>query len=245
MRKLNVSVVVGILVALVGAGLVFIYGHNANNKISAGRHPMSVLVADTALNAGTTASDVAGHVHVAQIPAAYVVKGALTSPSALSSSGAQSAVLAGSVPEGGQLSLTDFAQGASAGRVQPAKGNIALSVETPISSGVARYLEPGQSVDVFATYTKSASGQAKTKLFASAVKVLAVSINQASNDSSDSSSASTPDGQVVVLLDLAPKDAEKVVNAVTVGSIYLAYTPNPHDKTSSATTPSTVLTSNK
>jgi Flp pilus assembly protein CpaB len=245
MRKLNVSVVVGILVALVGAGLVFIYGHNANNKISAGKHPMSVLVADTALNAGTTASDVAGHVHVAQIPAAYVVKGALTSPSALSSPSAESAVLAGSVPEGGQLSLTDFAQGATAGHVQPAKGHIALSVETPISSGVARYLEPGQTVDVFATYGKSDPSQAKTKLFASAIKVLAVSINQADNANGDSSSASTPDGQVVVLLDLAPKDAEKVVNAVTIGSIYLAYSPNPHDKTSTATSPATVLQSNK
>jgi pilus assembly protein CpaB len=245
MRKLNVSVVVGILVALVGAGLVFIYGHNADNKISAGRHPMSVLVADTALNAGTAAGDVAGHVHVAQIPAAYVVKGALTSPSALASPSAQRAVLAGSVPEGGQLSLADFAQGAAAGRVQPGKGHIALSVETPVSSGVARYLEPGQTVDVFATYSKSGANQAKTKLFASAIKVLAVSVNQPESDSADNSAATSPDGQVVVLLDLSPKNAEKVVNAVTVGSIYLAYSPNRRDKTSSATTPTSVLSSNK
>jgi len=248
MRKLNVSVIVGIIVALVGAGLVFAYGRNVNNKIAGGKHPMSVLVADEPLTAGTTASDVASHVHVAQIPAAYVVKGALSTPSALTTPKAGSAVLAGSVPQGGQLSLADFAEGASSGHVQPARGDVALSVETPLSSGVARYLEPGQMVDVFATYgnNESAALKSKTKLFVSGVKVLAVDIAQTkSGDSSDSADSDTPTGQVVALLDLSPRNAEKVVNATTLGTIYLAYTPNKHDTTPRGATPQSVLSSDR
>ena len=73
MRKLNITIVVGIVVALIGAGLVFVYGHNVDNKISSGKRTVDVLVADQALGAGMTAGDVASHVHVAQIPSAYVV----------------------------------------------------------------------------------------------------------------------------------------------------------------------------
>jgi Flp pilus assembly protein CpaB len=248
MRKLNITVVVGIVVALIGAGLVFVYGHNVNSKISNGKHTVSVLVADEVLGTGMTAGDVVSHVHVAQIPDAYVVKNAVASTSSLSANGAQNAVLVGSVPEGGQLSYNDFAAASAASHLAPTKGNVALSIETPISSGVARYLEPGQMVDVFATYATTS----QTKLFVSGVKVLSVSIAQpqtdnSSNNNSDNSSSddTTPDGSVIVLLDLSPKDAQKVVNATALGTIYLAYTTTTGDKTGGTTDPAQVLASNR
>jgi Flp pilus assembly protein CpaB len=246
MRKLNMTIVVGIVVALIGAGLVFVYGHNVDNKISDGKHTVSVLVADELLGAGMTAGDIVSHVHVAQIPDAYVVKNAVAATSALSAASAQSAVLVGSIPEGGQLSYNDFASGSSAGHLQPSKGNVALSVETPISSGVARYLEPGQMVDVFATYG-GASGGSQTKLFVSGVKVLSVSVAepQSSNNSNANSDTSSLDGSVIVLLDLSPRNAQKVVNAVSAGSIYLAYTTGTSDKTSTTDNQTSVLASNR
>src|SRR5580698_10297512 len=100
MRKLNISVVIGIIVALVGAGLVLVYGRHVNNKIAGGKQTMPVLVADQALAAGTSAGSLTGHVHVQQIPAAYVVKGALSTPTALTDATAQNAVLVGGVPQG-------------------------------------------------------------------------------------------------------------------------------------------------
>jgi pilus assembly protein CpaB len=246
MRKLNISIVVGVVVALIGAGLVLVYGRHVNNKIAGGKQTMPVLVADQALSAGSAATSLTGHVHVAQIPAAYVVKGALSTQAALTATSAQNAVLVGGVPQGGQLSISDFAQGAAAGLVAPTKGNVALSVQTPLSSGVARYLEPGQLVDVFATYAGS-GGNSTTKLFASGVKVLSVSIATPKSGNSDSDSQSTtsaPTGEVIVLLNLTPEDAQKVVNATTIGSIYLAYTNSPNDTTSGGTTPADVLNSN-
>src|SRR5690242_1059028 len=186
MRKLNITVLVGIVVALVGAGLVFVYGHNVDNKISGGKQTVAVLVADEFLGAGMTAGDVVSHVHVAQIPSAYVVKNAIGDTNNLSSDQAASAVLSGSVPEGGQLSYNDFVAAGQSGRLAPSKGNVALSVETPLSSGVARYLQPGQLVDAFVTYSGGSGGSSsgsndtasRTKLFASGVKVLSVSVAQ-------------------------------------------------------------------
>ncbi|HVU61872.1 MAG TPA: RcpC/CpaB family pilus assembly protein [Mycobacteriales bacterium] len=254
MRKLNITVIVGIVVALIGAGIVFVYGHNVDNKISSGKQTVNVLVADQFLGAGMTAGDVVSHVHVAQIPAAYVVKNAIAETTALSGTQASSAVLSGSVPEGGQLSYNDFVAAGAAGRLAPAKGHVALSIETPISSGVARYLQPGQLVDVFVTYSGGGSSSSqgnstvsqRTKLFASGVKVLSVSIAQPTNSSNgDNTEVSSPAGSVIVLLDLSPVNAEKVVNAVTLGSVYLAYTTNANDKTPAGATPDSVVRSNR
>ncbi|HVV77573.1 MAG TPA: RcpC/CpaB family pilus assembly protein [Mycobacteriales bacterium] len=256
MRKLNITVIVGIVVALIGAGLVFVYGHNVDNKISDGKRTVDVLVADQSLGAGMTAADVVSHVHVAQIPSAYVVKGAISATSALTAPQAASAILVGSVPQGGQLSAGDFGTSASSGRLAPSAGHIALSIETPLSSGVARYLQPGQLVDVFVTYgagggsSGSSAGQlaSRTKLFASGVKVLSVSVAAPTSDGTASNTTggdSAPDGSVIVLLDLTPVNAEKVVNAVTLGSVYLAYTTNASDKTPSGATPNDVIRSNR
>jgi Flp pilus assembly protein CpaB len=256
MRKLNITVIVGIVVALIGAGLVFVYGHNVDNKISDGKHTVDVLVADQVLGAGMTASDVVSHVHVAQIPEAYVVKNAIAATTSLTATGAESAVLVGAVPQGGQLSYNDFGSASTSGRLAPSKGDVALSIETPISSGVARYLQPGQMVDVFATYAGGSSGGSgggqETKLFASGVKVLSVSIanpttttGDSSDSNNDDSSASTPTGSVVVLLDVSPRNAQKVVNAVTAGSVYLAYTTSAHDVTPQTDSSNTVLASNR
>jgi len=253
MRKLNITVIVGIVVALIGAGIVFVYGHNVDHKISSGKQTVKVLVADQFLGEGMTAGDVVSHVHVAEIPAAYVVKNAIAETTALSSSQASSAVLSGSVPEGGQLSYNDFVAATQAGRIAPAKGHVALSVQTALSSGVARYLQPGQLVDVFVTYSGGGSGNStsgntvtqRTKLFASGVKVLSVSVAQPTDNNGNTSEVSTPTSSVIALLDLSPINAEKVVNAVTLGQIYLAYTTNAHDKTPEGATPDSVVRSNR
>ncbi|HVT21309.1 MAG TPA: RcpC/CpaB family pilus assembly protein [Mycobacteriales bacterium] len=251
MRKLNITVLVGIVVALVGAALVFVYGHNVDNKISDGKRTVAVLVADEFLGAGMSAGDVASHVHVAQIPSAYVVKNAIAATSSLSSAQASSAVLSGAVPEGGQLSYNDFVAAGKSGQLAPSKGHVAMAVQTALSAGVARYLQPGQLVDAFVTYSTGGSGSgssttaSRTKLFASGVKVLSVSIAPTDSSDNNSDGTSAPNGSVIVLLDLSPVNAEKVVNAVTLGQIYLAYTTNAHDKTPTGATPDSVVRSNR
>jgi pilus assembly protein CpaB len=251
MRKLNVSIVVGVIVAVLGAGIVVAYGQSVNKQAVTGKNPVSVLVADGDLAAGTPANEVAGSVHVMKVPSAFAVDGALSDPRALTSSVGRNAVLTGPVPKGGQLSSRSFADAAVAGRVRPAPGHVAISVETDLSPGVARYLSVGSLVDVFATYHdvrdqngKLTPASSRTKLFASGVKVLAVSVAQEPSGDSNGDSSGLLD-KVVALLDMAPDAAEKLVNATTLGDIYLAETANGHDTTPTGALPTDVVASNR
>jgi Flp pilus assembly protein CpaB len=246
MRKLNVTVIVGVIVAVLGAGMVFAYGQTVDRRISNGRDPVAVLVADSDLAAGTAATSLRGRVHVEKVPAAYVVGGALDSEAALTSALPEGAVLSGPVPKGGQLSRAAFADPARAGRVNPAPGHVALAVQTDLAPGVAHYLGVGQYVDVFGTYRdvrdqsgKLTKASSRTKLFASHVKVLAVSVAETKSDSSRTRALAD---KTVVLLDVDPKDAERVVNVSTLGTIYLAYSTGTH-RTSTGANPTDVVAS--
>ena len=251
MRKLNVSIVVGVIVAVLGAGIVVAYGQSVDKRAAGGKNAVSVLVADSNLDAGTPASEVASKVHVEKMPSAFAVDGALSDSGTLTSSVGRNAVLTGPVPKGGQLSRTNFAETAVAGHVHPAAGHVAISVETDLSPGVARYLAVGSLVDVFATYHDIRDGSGKqtnasnrTKLFATGVKVLAVSVAQEPSGGSGSNSSDLMD-KVVALLDMPPAAAEKLVNATTLGDIYLAETAGTHDTTPSGALPTDVVNSNR
>ena len=251
MRKLNLSIVVGVVVAVLGAGIVVAYGQSVDKRIASGRNPVAVLVADGDLDAGTPASEVARRVHVDEVPSSYVADGALTSVTALSSLPAGS-VLAGPVPSGGQLTGTAFADAATAGHVHPSPGHVAVAVETDLSPGVARYLSVGSMVDVFATYHdvrnkkgKLTVASSRTKLFTSGVKVLAVSVAQDTASGGHSANSSVLMDKVVALLDVSPTDAEKLVNATTLGEIYLAATTSGDHRTATGAVPTDVVGSNR
>jgi Flp pilus assembly protein CpaB len=247
MRKLNVSVIVGVLVAVMGAGVVVAYGQSVDNKVAGGKNPVAVLVADSDLEPGMPADEVAANVHLEQVPEAYVAEGALHSTDGLSAM-PEGTVLSGPVARGSQLTGRSFADAAVAGHVRPSDGHVAIAVQTDLSPGVARYLSVGSSVDVFATYrdVRDTSGDlsvasSRTKLFVSDVRVLAVSVAEVNDDTKTDNGALVD--KVVVLLDLKPSDAEKLVNATTLGQIYLAETASGHS-TPKGAVPSDVVKSN-
>lgn len=251
MRKLNVSVVVGVIVAVLGAGIVVAYGQSVDKRAAAGKNPVSVLVADSDLAAGTPVSQVESSVHVVKMPSSYAVDGALSDAQSLPSTVGSHAVLTGPLAKGGQLSRSSFADTAVAGHVNPSPGHVAISVETDLSPGVARYLAVGSIVDVFATYHdirdqsgKLTSASNRTKLFASGVKVLAISVAQEPSGNKSSDSTALMD-KVVALLDMSPTVAERLVNATTLGDIYLAVTASGHDTTPTGVLPTDVVTSNR
>lgn len=252
MRKLNISIVVGIVVAVLGAGIVVAYGQSVDKRIASGKQAVAVVVADADLQAGTPAKDITDQVHVEQVPSSFVADGALASVDALTSDLPAGSVLAGPIPHGGQVTSSDFADAATAGHVRPAEGHVAVAVQTDLSPGVARYLSVGSLVDVFATYHdvrnqqgKLTSASSRTKLFASGIKVLAVSVAQASPDESQSPDAGSLTDKVIALLDMKPTDAEKLVNATTLGEIYLADTATGGHRTKTGAVPTDVVGSNR
>lgn len=236
MRKLNVTILIGVLAALVGFVLVFGYGRNVDKRVADGKATTTVLVANEALAAGATPADLARKLVATKVPKAYVADGALTDLDAV-----KGKVLLGPVAKGGQLTRSQFGQPAAAGSVRPGKGRVALAVGVSLTPGVARYITAGSSVDVFVTYTQAAAAQPTgsgtdsqatiaglTKLFASNVKVLSVTVAAPVDDANKKNggslgtSSQTSTGEVVAVLDVTPADAEKLVNAATLGKLYLA-----------------------
>ncbi len=230
MRKLNVTILIGVLAAVLGFGLVIAYGSNVDQRVAAGKKTQSVLVAAEALSAGATPGDLSSKVRATDLPQAYLADGALTDLKEVAGK-----VLLGPIGKGSQLTLSMFGQPLTAGDIQPSKGNVALAVGVELSPGVARYLTPGATVDVFATYqtggttagAKTAgSSQAtqRTKLFVSGVRVMSVSVGKQPEGTTDSTTSTSSGEQVVAVLDVSPQDAEKIVNATTLGSIYFGLT---------------------
>lgn len=247
MRKLNVAIVAGVIAALVGVGIVVAYGRGVDSRIAAGRRTTTVLVAREPLPAGALASALAGVVVEKKVPTAYTVTGALDSLAQVPAG----SVLLGPVAAGGQLSYADFGSSSIPAAVQPARGKVDVAISVGLTPGVLKYVQPGSDVDIFVTYTQAGSAagssglSSATKLFATDVPV--VSVSAASPPAGQSGSSATPaatinPSDVYAVLQVPPGLAQEIVNAATLGDIYLALAPKGDPElTRAATVPSTVL----
>lgn len=221
MRKLNATIAVGLVLAVLGAALVFLYGRNVDERIADGQETVSVLVAASNLASGTPAESLGQGITAREIPRAYVPEDVAL----LSLSDVAGQTLRQDVPAGVQLTKAMFGTSGVANAIKPTDGNIALAVGVDITPGVARYIGPESFVDIFVTYTGSGSTTAtvanqRTKLFATNVRVLSVSVAPPPEDA-DSDGGRGESG-VVAVLDVPPDMGERVVNATTLGSLYLA-----------------------
>lgn len=262
MRKLNTTILIGLIVAGLGFVLVFAYGRNVDDRIADGKATVDVLVAMESLTSGTTAGDLEKKVEKRAIPNEYLAQDAIKDLDEV-----EGLVLLGPIPEDGQLTKAQFGQARDAGAIKPSDGKIALAIGVDLTPGVARYIAAGSTVDVFATYTNGSGattpGQPapaddiavkRTKLFVSNVKVLSVSVAEVPDDNADnnednaSSAPAATTVEVVAVLDLTPAQAEQVVNAQTLGEIYLALNSVDGEgqahKTPTGVTPEQVVTAN-
>lgn len=263
MRKLNTTILIGLLVAGLGFVLVFAYGSNVDDRVADGKATVEVLVATQPLAAGSTVSDLDGKVETRKVPKAF-----LTSDAVRTLDDVKGLVLLGPIPQEGQLSKASFGQARGAVAVQPSKGNIALAIGVDLTPGVARYITAGSTVDVFATYTSgsqtSSANQGdqkdiavkRTKLFVSNIKVMSVSVAEVPDDNAGNDADQTTSQrqesivEVVAVLDVSPAQAEQIVNAQTLGQIYLGLnsidgTDGQNHKTPTGVTPEQVVTANK
>ncbi|HVF54129.1 MAG TPA: Flp pilus assembly protein CpaB [Actinomycetota bacterium] len=259
MKKLNVTIVIGLLTTILGAGLVFAYGKGIDDRIAEGKRMVDVLVATEALPAGVPVADLADKVQLRKVPAAYVEDGALEDLDDVSSM-----VLGGPVAEGAQISRSGFSVPGELAVLAPEKGMLALAVGVDLSPGVARYLEPGDTVDVFVTYrqvsapassgaTETSSQQGasseamnRTKLFSTGIRVLSVNVAAVrSTDGSTAAENGVATEGVTVVLEVPPAEAERIVNAVTLGEIYLAMSASGEShRTPKGVTPDDVVSAN-
>lgn len=248
MRKLNVTIVLGLVAALVGALLVLAYGSQVKERISEGKETIPVLVASAAIEPGATLESLAELTAIEEIPREYVALGALGDLGSV-----EGLVLSAPLSEGAQVTAGQFAAPEAISTLQPEKGMVAVAVQVGLSPGVARYASPGGTVDVFATYesvsgTTESEGEAasnRTKLFLSGVRVLAVSVAAAQTEDDDSGTT-TLQNEVIAVLEVSPAQAERLVNASTLGTLYLAITNEGEQHTTpNGVTPDDVVAANR
>lgn len=248
MRRLNVTIVLGLVAALVGALLVLAYGSNVKDRIAEGKETIPILIANASIEAGATAETLAEVTVLEDIPREYVASGALGDLDSV-----EGLVLAGPVAEGAQLTAAQFAAPQSVTSLQPEKGKVAVAVQVGLSPGVARYLSPGSTVDVFATFETVSSANVdegkqasnRTKLFLSGIRILAVSVAAAQTEDGDSG-ATTLQNEVIAVLEVTPSQAEHLVNASTLGTLYLALSNDGEEHTTpTGVTPDDVVAANR
>lgn len=252
MRRLTVAIVLGLILALIGGGLVFAYGRNIDERIADGQETSPVLVASVDLAQGTPTAElvVDRDYEIREIPQAYQAEGVLSDLEDV-----QGLVLLGPISVGSQLTRIHFGSTSQVAQVEPSDGNIALAVEVGISPGVARYVQVGSFVDLFVTFDAGSEpdsdAEKRTKLFLSTVKVLAVTVadppDQAEDDSAGiAGSGQQAAGQVIAVLDVSPVNGELIVNSLTLGTIYLALSVEDEThQTPTGVVPEDVINSNR
>lgn len=252
MKKLNIAIVFGVVAALLGGALVLAYGRNVDAKIAKGRELTPVLVATGTLATGTPGASLAGATELKGMPKAFLAEGALTSLDSVSTM-----TLLAPVASGAQITKAAFGRPSEVGALKPSPGNVALAIGVELVSGVARYITAPSMVDLFVTYSQGGAAApgapaavnlvaSRTKLFATGVKVMSVSVapppQQAEGDS-----APVPTGtdQVIAVVDVSPEEAERIVNSVTLGKLYMGLSGGDRHTTPSGATPDDVIKSNR
>ncbi|HVL92795.1 MAG TPA: RcpC/CpaB family pilus assembly protein [Acidimicrobiales bacterium] len=256
MKKLNVAIVAGVVAALLGGALVLAYGRNVDDKIAKGREMTPVLVATEALAAGTAGASLRGSTELREMPKAFIATGALTSLDDV-----DAMTLLAPVPSGAQITRSSFGRPSEVGALKPSPGNVALAVGVDLVPGVARYITAPSMVDLFVTYSGGGGsavavpGQpaptpglaaARTKLFASGIKVMSVSVAPRPEERNTAGEVTTPIGdQVIAVLDVDPVQAERIVNSSTLGTLYLGLSGGETHTTPAGATPDDVVKSNR
>jgi pilus assembly protein CpaB len=160
----NVIIVVGLLLALLGAGTAVAYVRG--NESSPGGDTRAVVVASAAIPAGTPAS--AASLAVKRVPSSSVPTTAVTSTAALTGQVALVSVAPNQVVTPSMFGVQGVA---TAGGVVLPKGKKGMGVQLGFAPGGLRYVVPGNRIDILASTRNDKS--AKTEVLLTGVEVIA------------------------------------------------------------------------
>lgn len=229
MGRRTTVLIVAVLLAAVGAALVFVYANNANNRALADQKPVQVLVAKTEIPAGTAATDAqaAGDFQLKDVASASVAPGAISDIHPISGE-----VAIGPIFPGEQILTAQFGQAGQVTELPIPTGDVAISVQLADPNRVAGFVQPGSQVAVFATMnaaggnTGGGSSNASTnftRLLLPNVEVLAAGPSTFTSTTTTTATGQTNTEQIpraILTLALNQTDAQKVIYASQNGTLY-------------------------
>lgn len=223
MGRRTVLLIAAVVVAALGTALVFLYANRAEERAQAGAEPVQVLVATVGIAAGTTGADISqsGAVELRSLPAASIPPGAISDLTPVADLVAISTIFEGQVL---LQPMFGTQQQASGGLTLP-EGTMAVSVSLGDPQRVAGFVRPGSDVAVFLTVA-GAEGEEEdqTAVLLERVPVVAVGPSTVSTSTTTEGQTSNTEEIPTAILTLAldQEQAQKVVQADSAGTMYLA-----------------------
>ena len=159
MGRRTLLLIAALVVAALGTGLVFLYAQNAQSNAKAGQALVTVLVAKSKIELGTTgaAASSAGAFEQPQVARDTVVPGALSDAAPLAN-------LVALVPifPGQQIIGQQWGAAATTGGLAVPAGKVAMSVQLGDPQRVAGFVTPGSTIAIFTYGNTAASGTGGT-----------------------------------------------------------------------------------
>jgi pilus assembly protein CpaB len=218
MQRRILAAVAAVVLAGVGAALLYNWVSASEQRAMASMESTTVLVVTKTVPAGTLGAAVAPFVEARQLPALAVVPGAFTDLKQLTDLVGTQATTS-QLDAGEQLLASRFAapNTTTTGDVSVPTGMQQISLSMDATRAVGGTIAAGSKVAIFFTGTF-----AKGDVSALTLRdVLVVRVQGAT--SSDESSSGT--GNLVYTLALSPTDATRIVYAVEHGKLYMALEP--------------------
>lgn len=223
MDRRRILLVAAVVVAALGAALVFLYVKGADTRAEQRFDTVEVLRATSLIEPGESVEDAqaAGKLALQAVARDQLLDGYQDSTDALVGTVALAPIYPGEQIISAKFGATAAAQSS----LQIPEAKLAVSVNLTDPARVAGFVNPGSEVSIFLTGTDPANGQQFTRLLMDRVTILGVgSTTPVSTTTTDEAGQQTTEQLPRTLLTLAldQKQAEKILYAATIGELAFA-----------------------
>jgi pilus assembly protein CpaB len=230
MTRRIIGVLLAIVLAIAGTGLVLAYVNSAQNRVAEGQEPVRVLIASERIPAGTSGASLRERELVREVvmPRLSVPEGAMeTVPEDL-----DSLVITADLQPHQLLLRGAFGPPTTmSGGLGVPESMLAVSVRIDVDQQVAGFVRPGSQIAIFNTYEAPEENDdpeeevdnRRTRLLLPRVEVLAVGVF---GDGGVTTATAGDDEQatsgLILTVSVDQADAERLIHATRTGQLYLA-----------------------
>ena len=226
MGRRRILLVVAVVVAALGAALVFVYAKGAEDRAAEKFDTVDVLVATSEIQRGESANAAyeSGKIDIRKVPRAQVLDGATADGTAFTDQYALTSLYPGEQLIPAKFGGADEVEAATTLPIP--EGMVAISISLSDTARVGPFIKPGARVGVFLTGTLPPSNVPTTKLLMRDLLVLATGSTTTMAEPAAGQAAAAEEELPNTLFTLAvtQKQAEKILFAQGLGELALALT---------------------
>jgi len=240
MGRRTILIIVALVIATVGAALVFLYVKGVDDRAVAEQQPRQVLTATTEIAPGESVDDAlaAGKFELTAVPESTVLAGALSTTEPIDAMVATSAIYPGE-----QIIAAKFGEVGSVTALGIPEKRLAISVQLTDPNRVAGFVSPGSQVAIWLTWGEGEDSQIRMLL--EDVTVLGTGTTTMSSTTTTAANGEQTTEQLpltILTLSVDQTEAEKLRLAEKVGELSLGLrTEGSETSLTSGTTASTLF----